>query len=256
MNNISKNNEPGTSVITDMDKSHNKETEGSSIRTLEPYSVKSNKGKKRQGFKPNPALIHFENLFGLDNWSRFLVLKSDQNISSARLENTLLSKCPTKEMTFRMMKTNEWLVETTTKNQSEIYQNIKEISGAKVSVTKHDTLNYIQGTVILPQTDCDEGMPDKSVLLESLQLRYNNIHDLELYEIKNRKSNSMLKVAKIKFTGQTLPLKIKIMGQNREVRPYIPKPLQCNKCCKFGHTHKKCHNNEVCNVCGSDHPTD
>lgn len=36
-----------------------------------------------------------------------------------------------------------------------------------------------------------------------------------------------------------------------EVRPFIPKPLQCNKCLRYGHTHKRCTNKEVCAVCGS-----
>ena len=46
------------------------------------------------------------------------------------------------------------------------------------------------------------------------------------------------------------------MGQNREVRPYIPKPLQCMKCSRYGHSDTKCRNIAVCAYCSSDrHPT-
>ena len=160
-------------------------------------------------------------------------------------------------MSFRTQKTNEWLIEATTRMQSDIFLKIKEIHGIKVQVESHDMLNYVQGTVILPQIDGEIDLPDKKVLLESLKLRYDNVHDLEVYQIKSRRDpNTALNIAKIKFTGQDLPLKLKILRKNREVRPHVPKPLQCKLCCKFGHTHKKCQNKEKCAVCGSeDHAT-
>ena len=94
--------------------------------------------------------------------------------------------------------------------------------------------------------------------MESLKLRYDNIHDIEVYEIPNRKDDTLpTRIAKIKFVDQDLPQKIKVLGQNREVRPYVPKPLQCKQCCKFGHAHKLCQNKEICIVCGSEeHTTD
>ena len=51
-------------------------------------------------------------------------------------------------------------------------------------------------------------------------------------------------------------VKIIIYGQYREVRPFVPSPLQCKKCSKYGHTEKKCHNNAVCAYCSStEHET-
>ena len=224
----------------------------STIVTTTPYEP-SYKNRKRGNTKLNPTFVHFDHLFGTDNWSRFLVLKTERRISSSVLENKLLSLCPTREMCFRALKMNEWLIEATTKTQSNMFQNMTEIQGIKVQVECHDMLNFVQGTVVLPQIDDEEELPEKNTLLESLKLRYTNIHDLEVYQIPSRKDqNITIKIAKIKFTGQDLPLKIKILGQNREVRPHVPKPLQCKSCCKFGHTHKKCKNKEICAVCGSE----
>ena len=199
---------------------------------------------------------HFDSIFGGDNWARFLTLKSNDKITSGNLENRLLRECPTKELGFRLKGPNEWLIEATSRNQSETIINIKEITGVQVKVSRHDTLNFIQGTVVLPHIQ-DEVIPEKKILLESLQLRYNNVHDIEVYKIKSRKNTETeLNIMKIKFTGQSIPQKIKILGQNREVRPYIPKPLQCNLCCKYGHSHKKCTSKEVCAMCGSqEHKT-
>ena len=227
--------------------------ERSEIVTLTPFEQRN---KKRRNFKVDPTLIHFNHIFGANNWSRFLVLKTERRISPLVLENKLLSLCPTREMCFRPQKTNEWLIEATTKAQSDIFLKIEEIQGIKVSVKSHDMLNYIQGTVVLPQIDEDEEIPDKTILLDSLKLRYDNINNIEVFEIPNRKNHkNPIRIAKIKFIGQDLTQKIKILGQNREVRPYVPKPLQCKLCCKFGHTHKVCQNKEICIVCGSEEHT-
>ena len=78
------------------------------------------------------------------------------------------------------------------------------------------------------------------------------MQDIELYELPNKKyPNRSLRIARIKFEGQSLPQKIKIQGQNREVRPYIPKPLQCKSCSKFGHSESKCQSTPVCAFCSS-----
>ena len=224
--------------------------EGSSVATFEPFTPVPKK-KKRQVFKPHPALHHFDSLFGSDNWARFLVLKAGSHIASSILENELLHACPSAELGFRLLRPNEWLVEATTKLQSESIMSIKTVAGVDVHISRHDTLNYIQGTVVLPHIQ-DEALPSKAVLLDSLQIRYNNVHDIELFEIPSRKNkNVKLSILKLKFTGHSIPQKIKVLGVNREVRPYVPKPLQCNSCCRFGHSSKRCTSPEVCAVCGS-----
>ena len=228
----------------------------STIITMAPYEPSYGKEKRRK-YKLDPTLVHFDHIFGNNNWSRFLVLKTEGKISPSVLENKLLGLCPTREMSFRAQNQNEWLIEATTKAQSDIFLNVKDINGIKASIKSHDMLNYIQGTVVLPQMENETDLPDKNLLIESLKYRYNNVHDLELYQIPNRTDhNKVTNIAKVKFTGQELPMKIKVLGQNREVRPYVPKPLQCKQCCKFGHTQKKCTNKAICVVCGSeDHPT-
>ena len=250
----------------------NKESghEKSTIVTTEPYAFTQNKSitgkeqldfqsiqRKRRKFRLDPTLVHFDSLFGIDNWPRHLIFKTQTEMSAAKLENLLLLKYPTKEMSFRPINRKEWLVEATSKEQSEVYQSLSEINGIEVTVERHDKLNSIEGTVILPQiNDCD-GLPDEHLLLESLRQRYPNVENVKVYEIPNRKNPSRkLRIARIKFVGQTLPKDVKIEGQRREILPFIPKPLQCKNCSKFGHTYKKCRNETKCAFCGTeDHST-
>ena len=227
------------------------DTSKSKMITMEPYVPK----RKRQTYRPDPTLQHFDSLFGLDNWSRFLTLKTDKRISAAKLENVFLSKCATKEMSFRHIKDNEWLIETTTKQQSEVFQSLNEIEEFEIKVERHDTLNSIQGTVVIPHSEDD--LPSKYLLLDSLKMRYSNVEDVETYSVPSKKNpENPIRIAKIKFQGQNLPSKIKILGQNRELRPFVPKPLQCTNCYKYGHTSRKCRSQHVCGFCGSsNHPT-
>ena len=99
----------------------------SNIVTLEPYaegkdhnSTSENKNHtryRRRKYKVDPTLIHFDTLFGNESWSRYLVFKTETELKAAKLENTLLTTCPTKEMSFRPINRKEWLVETTAKQQ-------------------------------------------------------------------------------------------------------------------------------------------
>ena len=230
------------------------DTSTSNIATMKPYHPQRPRKTK---FRPDATLIHFETLFGNESWPRYLIFKSETELTAAKLENILLTKCPTKEMSFRSTGNKEWLVETTTKIQSETYQSLENIDGIKVSVKRHDTLNSIEGTVILPPKNDGDGLPEETLLLKSLKLRYSNIENIKVYEIPSKRQNgSKLRIARIKFEGNILPTNIKIEGQKRELIPYVPKPLQCRNCSKYGHTHNKCRNPSKCAFCGSeDHKT-
>ena len=64
------------------------------IKTLEPYE-RSNKVKKPK--KLNPMLIHFDSIFR-NNWSRYLILKTQRKVSRLQMENFLLTRQSTKDM--------------------------------------------------------------------------------------------------------------------------------------------------------------
>ena len=224
----------------------------SNIETLKPHIVTRTKRRK---FRPVPA-TWFDQHFGQHSWSRFLVLQTDGKVSATKLENKLLTECPSKDMTFRPINDKEWLIETTTKEQSETYLSMDKIGNTEIQITKHDKLNSIVGTVILSNEENNEDITNH-ILLDSLQMRYGNVQDVEIYEIPSRKDNvTKVKIAKIKFEGRDLPSNIKLQGTIKEVREYIPKPLQCTVCSRFGHSEKKCKNDPICAFCSSsEHPT-
>lgn len=61
---------------------------------------------------------------------------------------------------------------------------------------------------------------------------------------------------KLVFEGDSLPSHVKVGHVRHQVRPYIPKPLQCYKCYKIGHVKGVCTNNVVCPRCAEPHSED
>ena len=245
------------SPLIDQGNGNNQENKASNDVGQNPHQNEQTETRRKQKKKyiPDPTFMLFESIFGPDNWSRFLILESESEISNIKLEKLLLQTSASNDMSFRSKDHKIFTIKTTNKEQSKAYLNLTELNGHRVKVYPHAKLNSIQGTVVLPQ-DLETSINDKT-LLESLQFRYSNVQNLESYKVRNKRfPDRQMQIAKISFSGDILPNKILIMGQNREVRPYIPKPLQCSKCSKFGHSELKCRNEAVCAYCSSDqHPT-
>ena len=51
-----------------------------------------------------------------------------------------------------------------------------------------------------------------------------------------------------------IPEKIKVGYTMERVKQYIPNPLRCYKCQKYGHHEDNCREREVCRKCGQQNP--
>ncbi|XP_035994688.1 uncharacterized protein LOC118563661 [Fundulus heteroclitus] len=60
----------------------------------------------------------------------------------------------------------------------------------------------------------------------------------------------------LEFQGDVLPDKVKIGFLSFSVRPYIPPPLRCYKCQRYGHIGSVCKGKQRCAKCGGDHRYD
>lgn len=57
----------------------------------------------------------------------------------------------------------------------------------------------------------------------------------------------------LKFEEQILPKKVYIGFMSYDVRPYIPPPLRCFKCQRYGHVAAICKGKQKCGRCAGDH---
>lgn len=64
-----------------------------------------------------------------------------------------------------------------------------------------------------------------------------------------RDSESIL----LEFVGEMLPRKVTLGFMSYNVREYVPMPMRCYNCQRFGHTAKTCKGKRRCARCGEDH---
>ena len=136
------------------------------------------------------------------------------------------------------------IVQTTNDDQTQRLLKVREVHGKAVSFTPHRTLNYVEGSVYLP----DDVGPDELAELEP-DLREQGVASHFLYE-----NADGLRKAVFRFETHSLPDHIYLDQAYLKVRPYYPKPTRCTKCQLFGHRKSDCRSkSDVCPYCSAGH---
>ena len=138
------------------------------------------------------------------------------------------------------------LFEARTDEQIVKIQNTKQIAGLQVVVTVHPTLNLSKGVV---------NHEDFATETEEDLLNFFKTHGVtEVYRIGRKEQGKVIPTSTLilTFDRPSLPERIVTAFYNLRVRQYVPNPLRCFKCQRFGHTQQRCMSvNAVCGKCGS-----
>src|ERR1044071_3835814 len=136
------------------------------------------------------------------------------------------------------------LVEVHRKAQGENLLKQKKFHDIEISVSVHRSLNSCKGVV--QSWDLAE-MTEDEIQEEMKGAGIVNVSHILKWKDGNRvPSGSMI----LTFGSSTLPAKIKAGYLSLKVRPYIPNPLRCFKCQRYGHHSNACTREEVCPKCG------
>lgn len=121
---------------------------------------------------------------------------------------------------------------------------------APVQVTLHRTMNTKKGVIRCPAL--------RDIEVEEIVEGLRNEGVTEARKIFfNRDGNRVPSATVIlTFACSTLPKEIKAGYLNVKVDPYIPNPLRCFQCNRFGHPKDQCRRNATCGRCGSLEHTD
>lgn len=214
------------------------------------------KQTQKENNTPNPALIDFYSRFGRKIWNPYLTLKSERPISHIQMECALTKTYATRELRYKQNSETEWMIKTTNQQQSEEFLKMKEINGTRIKVEKNENLNCIYGTITVPTHLNIDITKDTTSILECLQRRDKTIKGLEMYHVPNRRAPTRpILIAKLKYEGDTLPERVGFMGEMRQIREFVPRPMQCTKCNRYAHPSKYCKEDHKCAVCGGPHQT-
>ncbi|GBL78439.1 hypothetical protein AVEN_42936-1 [Araneus ventricosus] len=135
------------------------------------------------------------------------------------------------------------LIEVKNKQQSENITQLKKIGEFQVNVAVHRSLNHSRG--VISEREFQRDLEDILDCLKDQKV-------IAVRRITIKRNNQILptKHLILTFNTPTLPKSVKITYINCPVKPYIPDPLRCFKCQKFGHTITACRGDkEICARC-------
>lgn len=135
------------------------------------------------------------------------------------------------------------LIETLSDAQSDTLRNVTRFCEFDVTVEPHHSLNFSKGVVTsLDLANCtlDEiknGFLDQGVV---------DVVRLTTFRNGARQDTASYLLT---FNVRDLPPQVKAGYLSLPVRPYIPPPMRCFVCQRFGHTAQRCNKPKIC-ICG------
>ena len=213
--------------------------------------------------------------FNSNNWPKFLVATSVDNNNSLnnlnpfQLANAIDITTGGKITNVTRFSSGNIMLETNSLQQTQKLLNAKNLGTIPVNITPYSTLNFCKGVIKTPELkNCSSeeivaGTIDQGVIASR---RITIVRDS-----KTINTNTYI----LTFDRVQIPKTINIGYTRVKVEQYIPTPLRCTKCQKFGHHISKCkraiptcakcsqpHNQTECNQqtpnkcanCQGDHP--
>ena len=189
-----------------------------------------------------------------DNFTRFFVVKSPDKPDSLKSVSPFIIQKTFEGMVGKTTKlsklrSGDLLVECSTPTQSKLVKNLKLIgTNININCKPHPTLNYSKGVI---RTRDLAGLPNEEILKE---MKTENVKEITRLIMNKNGSEIKTNTFFITFDRPTLPDYIKIGYLRVPVQIYIPNPLRCYNCQKFGHGSKFCRSSQICGKCGKpDH---
>ena len=178
-------------------------------------------------------------------------LKSGESLKSkgrfwneACLRNVLGSDEKVAKVSY--LRDGSMLVETKNAKQTKAFLGLKFFQNKEAFATLHPTLNRSFGIIAAYDLyDCSE-----EDILE--WLKEYGVTAVKRINTKQDGQTVKTNLLKLTFNSHVLPKKIITDYEpSYHVRPYIPNPLQCYNCGRFGHVSERCRSGELCMTCGS-----
>lgn len=141
------------------------------------------------------------------------------------------------------------LLETFNENQGQKLLELKKIGTIDVEVNAHGTLNTCKGVVVCSDLlNCSEEEIARELASQGV---------IACRRLTMRRDGQIIPSAShvLTFNRSTLPEKIKAGIHRLSVRLFVPQPMQCFQCLRFGHTASRCARIKACQ-CGKPFHSD
>ncbi|GFW34518.1 RNA-directed DNA polymerase from mobile element jockey [Trichonephila clavipes] len=180
--------------------------------------------------------------------TRFLIISLTNNemskVSPFAIQKALIG-IGGEPKSVKRLRSGDLLIETNSALQTKSFLLAKHFLNSPVTINPHKTLNSCRG--IISETDL-LGTPDGEIL-EGFSSQ--GVIQVRRITIKKDSTRIPTKHLILTFNSPILPTNIKAGYLNCRIRPYIPNPLRCFKCQRFGHSQTSCRGQLTCSRCAS-----
>ena len=187
------------------------------------------------------------------SFPRFIVLESLEEKSLAKLNPIVIEikiSGIVKPKSVKKLKDGNMLIEVDRKSYADNLLKMKLFANLKIKAFAHNSLNSSKGVVRSSELSL--------CTLEEIKnyLQNQGVSDVERISIKRGDEIINTNTYIFTFNLSIAPKELKLGYNLLKVSPYVPNPLRCYNCQKFGHHESKCLKPPVCKKCGesgSDH---
>ncbi len=142
------------------------------------------------------------------------------------------------------------------KETSDILQRITSIAGRPVSITAFEKgaayrVGVIQGVPLHIDLQPSADDPDQNIFPGQIKNYYRILLLRRIF-----RNGTPTRAALFHYDGPDLPPVITMHGRDYKTRPFVPEPLRCCQCQRYGHIARRCKNPAKCAVCSEDHDTE
>ncbi|GBN52948.1 hypothetical protein AVEN_205655-1 [Araneus ventricosus] len=204
-------------------------------------------GKKKSGPFSGQQII--SNTSRATNFPTFFLIKriSSSNetfhsVSPFLVEKAIISNIGEVKCT-KKLRSGDLLVEVQSRKQSLQIVKVQTFSNIPATVSPHATLNSSKGVIT-----CGEllNVPTEEILKE---LQGQGVSHVRRISIRRDGQLQNTKHLILTFDSAKLPENIKAGYMRLSVRTYIPNPLRCFQCQRFGHSKTSCRGTLTCARC-------
>nr|XP_043069358.1 uncharacterized protein LOC122322068 [Drosophila bipectinata] len=191
---------------------------------------------------------------------KFMVVKRKDNESFRTVSPFIIQKsidyaCGGEVDSVKKTRDGTLLIKTKTHLQATKLLKLNKIANMEILVTEHKTLNSSKGVIysndlryIDEETILQELKPQKVIEVKKTMKKQTTSNNTNT----NTTETGLIILT---FESHKLPEILRIGYETVRVRDYIPLPLRCKKCLRFGHPTPICKSTDKCSNCSEEKHT-